>query len=62
MSTNDSKAPIWMVKRVQFRILSPDEIVSIIKGYKQGDGDSRIYLLFILKATYVGNRGWSTIC
>lgn len=29
MSVNDSKAPIRTVKRVQFGILSPDEIVSI---------------------------------
>lgn len=28
MSTNDSKAPLRQVKRVQFGILSPDEIVS----------------------------------
>lgn len=31
MSTNDSKAPLRQVKRVQFGILSPDEIVSITK-------------------------------
>lgn len=29
MATNDSKAPIRTVKRVQFGILAPDEIVSI---------------------------------
>lgn len=28
MSTNDSKAPIRQVRRVQFGIISPDEIVS----------------------------------
>ena len=30
MATNDSKAPIRLVKRVQFGILAPDEIVSKI--------------------------------
>ena len=30
MSTNDSKALLRQVKRVQFGILSPDEIVSTI--------------------------------
>lgn len=29
MATNDSKAPLRTVKKVQFGILSPDEIVSI---------------------------------
>lgn len=29
MATNDSKAPLRQVKRVQFGILSPDEIVSM---------------------------------
>lgn len=29
MTTNDSKAPLRLVKRVQFGILSPDEIVCI---------------------------------
>lgn len=31
MAQSDSKAPIRLVKRVQFGILSPDEIVSIEK-------------------------------
>lgn len=31
MMTSDSKAPVKTVKRVQFGILSPDEIVSIEK-------------------------------
>lgn len=30
MTTNDSKAPVRLVKRVQFGIISPDEIVSMI--------------------------------
>lgn len=30
MATSDSKAPIRTVKRVQFGILAPDEIVSAI--------------------------------
>lgn len=29
MSTSDSKAPVRLVKRVQFGILAPDEIVSL---------------------------------
>lgn len=32
MSSTDSKAPIRLVKRVQFGILAPDEIVSITKS------------------------------
>lgn len=34
MSVSDSKAPVRLVKRVQFGILSPDEIVSdLLENY-----------------------------
>lgn len=32
-TTNDSKAPVRQVKRVQFGILSPDEIVSNVFNF-----------------------------
>lgn len=34
MTTTDSKAPLRTVKRVQFGILAPDEIVSIELEYQ----------------------------
>lgn len=62
MATNDSKAPLRQVKRVQFGILSPDEIVSFILSH---------WILFwicyerfhkyLIAAPYVCDRGWRPI-
>lgn len=51
MAMADSKAPVRLVKRVQFGILSPDEIVSVFTKEKIIFHDS----IFILGALYLYN-------
>jgi hypothetical protein len=42
MAASDSKAPIRMVKRVQFGILPPDEIVSSERNKKKNKNDIQL--------------------
>lgn len=43
MATSDSKAPLRTVKRVQFGILSPDEIVSGLYAARGTRGNAKFY-------------------